>query len=113
MIIITYLVVYLYPSLLLISLGYILTSLVKKIGKLNLKLYLKFMYSVFEVCVLFGLGAKVISSGCLLLSGDEFVSCLLVWIMYAGCSVTSRPEDSTRCGQSEAYRVLLHNLLCT
>ena len=66
-----------------------------KIGNFNLKLYLKFMYSVFEVCVLFGLGAKVISSGSLLLLGDEFVSCLLVWIVYAGCSVTSRLVDST------------------
>ena len=53
------------------------------------------MYSVFEVCVLFGLGAKVISSGALLLSGDEFVSCLLVWIVYAGCSMTSRLVDWT------------------
>ena len=67
----------------------------KKIGKFNLKLYLKFMYSMIEVCVLFGLRAKVISSGGLLLSGDEFVSCLLVWIMYAGCSVPSRLVDST------------------
>ena len=53
------------------------------------------MYSVFEVCVLFGLRAKVISSGGLLLSGDEFVPCLLVWIVYAGCSVPSRLVDST------------------
>ena len=53
------------------------------------------MYSVFEVCVLSGLGGKVISSGSLLLSGDEFIHCLLVWIVYAGCSVTSMVEDST------------------
>ena len=71
------------------------------------------MYSVFEVCVLPGLGAKVISKCGLLLSGDEFVHCLLVWIVYAGCSVTCRGEDPTMCGQSDAYRVLLHNLLCT
>ena len=71
------------------------------------------MYSVFEVCVLSGLGAKVINSGGLLLSGDDFVHCLLVWIVYAGCSVTCRAWDPTMCGQSETYRVLLHNLLCT
>ena len=60
-----------------------------------------------------GLGAKGICSGGLLLSGDEFVSCLLAGIEYAGCSVTCRGEDTTVCGQSEGYRVLLPQIaLC-
>ena len=60
-----------------------------------------------------GLGARVICSGSLLLSGDAFVACLLAGIMYAGCSVTCTGEDTTVCGQSVGYRVLLHHLLCT